>query len=103
MLATMMGANWVAWQTFSVAGILLANVIPSHWGLGYAGVLALLGITASLLTSSTTWAAAGVAAVAAVASYGLPLKLHIVVAIVAAIVTGLLLEQWQRRQAGAAA
>jgi hypothetical protein len=38
-----------------------------------------------------------------VASYGLPLKLHIVVAIVAAIVTGLLLEHWQRRQAGAAA
>lgn len=94
--------NWVAWQTFSVAGILLANVIPPHWGLGYAGVLALLGITASLLTTSTTWAAAGVAALAAVASYGLPLKLHIVVAIVAAIVTGLGLEQWQRRRRGVA-
>lgn len=90
------GVNWLAWQSFSIAGILLANVIPPHWGLGYAGVLALLGITASLLTQASTWAAAGVAAVAAVAAYGLPLKLHIVVAIAAAIVTGLAMDRWQR-------
>ena len=32
--------NWLAWQLPSIAGILLADVMPTHWGLGFAGVLA---------------------------------------------------------------
>ena len=34
---------WTAWQVPSVVGIVLANAIPTHWGLGFAGTLAMLG------------------------------------------------------------
>lgn len=84
--------NWVAWQSASVVGIVLANAIPLSWGLGFAGVLALLGVLLSLLLDRATWVATGVAATAAIAAFALPLRLNILVAIAAAVAVGLLVE-----------
>jgi predicted branched-subunit amino acid permease len=86
--------NWSAWQVMSIVGILLAHQIPTTWGLGFAGTLALLGLTGSLLSDRGTWIAAAVAACAAVAAYALPLRLNIVVAIAAAVAVGLVLDHW---------
>ena len=85
--------NWLAWQVPSLLGIFLAERIPVHWGIGFAGTLALLGIAASLLTDRATAVAAVVAGCAAVAAYALPLKLNIVVAIAAAVAMGVLMDQ----------
>ncbi len=90
--------NWVAWQVPSIAGILLANAVPLSWGLGFAGVLALLGVLLSLLFDRATWLATGVAATAAVAAFALPLKLNILVAIAAAVAVGLMIEAVDRRR-----
>ena len=84
--------NWLSWQTASVLGILLADVIPTQWGLGFAGVLALLGLACSLLSDRTTALAAAVAGAAAVAAFSLPFKLNILVAIAAAVCVGLMIE-----------
>jgi predicted branched-subunit amino acid permease len=84
--------NWPMWQVPSVIGILLADVIPTHWGLGFAGVLALLGLLYSLLSDRTTALAALVAAGAAVAAFALPFRLHIVVAIAASVCVGLMID-----------
>ena len=84
--------NWVAWQGLSIAGILLAQDVPAHWGIGFAGTLALLGLTCAMVSDRGTWIAAAVAACAAVAAYALPLKLNIVVAIAAAVAMGLLID-----------
>lgn len=84
--------NWGAWQGASIAGILLAQDIPPHWGIGFAGTLALLAFTLSMAHDRSTRAAALVASCAAVAAYGLPLKLHLVVAIAAAVAFGLMVE-----------
>jgi predicted branched-subunit amino acid permease len=86
--------NWVTWQVMSVLGIALAERIPTEWGLGFAGTLALLGLTGSLLSDRTTWIAAAVAACAAVAAFALPFKLNIVVAIAAAIAIGILMDHF---------
>jgi predicted branched-subunit amino acid permease len=86
--------NWVSWQGASLLGILLADRVPTEWGLGFAGVLALLGVTYSLLSGPKTWVAAGVAGAAAVAAFAMPLKLNIVVGIAAGVVVGLLLDRW---------
>ena len=98
--------NWLAWQVPSAAGILLVDAVPARWGLGFAGVLALLGLGLSLLTDRATGIAALVAGAAAVAAYALPLKLNIVVAIAAAVAFGLLAESSAavalKRRAGAA-
>lgn len=84
--------NWGSWQLASLLGIVLSERIPTEWGLGFAGTLALLGLTCSLLTDRATWVAAAVAGCAAVAAYALPLKLNIVVAIAAAVAIGLLMD-----------
>lgn len=88
--------NWLAWQVPSVTGIILANAIPLSWGLGFAGVLALLGILLSMLADRASWLATAVACSAAVAAFALPLKLNILVAIAAAVTAGLAMESGER-------
>ncbi len=80
--------NWTAWQTASVVGILAAHQIPTHWNLGFAGVLALLGLTWSLMQGRVLWIVAAIAAVVSVLTYSLPFRLNIVAAIVVAGAVG---------------
>ncbi|MDH4053228.1 MAG: AzlC family ABC transporter permease [Rubrivivax sp.] len=88
---------WVGWQLPSVLGIVLAPYIPTGWGLGFAGTLALLAISCGMLTDRATGLGAAAAGCAAVAAYALPLKLNIVVAIAAAVSVGLLADhRWAR-------
>lgn len=88
---------WVVWQAASMVGILAAGTIPLHWGLGFAGTLAMLGLTYGLIDSRSGWVAAAVSGAAAVAAFALPLKLNIVVAIAAAVAAWLLTESLTRR------
>lgn len=85
--------NWISWQAMSLLGIALAHSIPTSWGLGFAGILALVGVGCSLATSPLRRVSAGVAAMAAVAAFALPYKLNIVAAIAAAVALCLVLEQ----------
>ena len=85
--------NWLSWQTMSLLGIALAHSIPTHWGLGFAGILALVGVGCSLASSPLRRVSAGVAAMAAVAAIALPYRLNIVTAIAAAVALCLVLEQ----------
>ena len=84
---------WLSWQLPALLGIALADHIPTEWDLGFAGVLALLGLAYSTLSGRNSWIAALVAAAAAVAAVHLPLKLNIVVAIVAGVAVGMLLDR----------
>jgi predicted branched-subunit amino acid permease len=88
--------NWLGWQLFSIAGILLANDVPLSWGLGFAGTLALLGVLMAMLSDRASWVSAGVAAAAAVAAFALPLKLNILVAVAAAVAVGLMMEAQEK-------
>jgi predicted branched-subunit amino acid permease len=99
-LAGSSGLNWVSWMGASFLGIALAHAIPGAWGLGFAGVLALVGILCALASSRLRVVACGVAGAVAVAAYALPLKLNILVAIAAAVLLCLALEQ-RRAQAAA--
>ncbi|HSN78750.1 MAG TPA: AzlC family ABC transporter permease [Rhodoferax sp.] len=94
--------NWVSWQSASLLGIALANVIPTRWGLGFAGILALLGVGCSLASSHLRRVSAGVAGMAAVVAYALPLKLNIVVAIASAVALCLIIEETWPKTPGAA-
>ena len=86
--------NWLSWTGCSVLGVVLANYIPSAWGLAFAGVLALTGILCSLATSRMRVLSAMMAAVVAIMAYALPLKLNILVAIAAAVVLCSVLESY---------
>lgn len=87
---------WLLWQATSLAGIVLSAFVPLEWGLGFAGTLSMLGIGYALLVDRTAWVAAIVAAAAAVATYSLPLKLNIIVAIAAAVSAGVVMAQADR-------
>lgn len=85
--------TWTSWMLPSVAGIALANLIPTAWGLGFAGVLCLIGILCSLANTPLRLLSAVLAGAAAVAAYALPLKLNIVVAIAVAVLASFWLEK----------
>ena len=78
--------NWLSWIVASLLGIALANIIPTAWGLGFAGILCLLGVQCSLASSRLRIFSALVAGVAAVLAYALPLRLNIVFAITVAVI-----------------
>jgi predicted branched-subunit amino acid permease len=80
-------------MTMSLLGILLANMIPQSWGLGFAGVLSLVAISCSMATSRLRILAGLIAAVTAVVAYALPLKLNIVTAIGVAVLLCFWLEK----------
>ncbi|MEY4884139.1 MAG: hypothetical protein RIS34_1993 [Pseudomonadota bacterium] len=84
--------NWLSWVVASVVGVALAKLIPTAWGLGFAGILCLVGILCSLATTRLRLLSAAVAGLAAVATYALPLKLNIVAAIAVAVVICLTVE-----------
>ncbi len=77
--------TWCAWMGLSLVGVVLANLIPQAWGLGFAGVLSLVGILCSMATTRLRLLSAAVAGATAVAAYSLPLKLNIVVGIGVAV------------------
>ena len=87
------GTNWLTWTVCSVMGVVLANAIPTQWGLGFAGILALLGMLCSLASTRLRWISAAVAGTAAVVAFALPLKLNILTAIAASVLVCLLLEK----------
>ncbi len=91
----------LAWQVPSLIGIVFADVIPTSWGIGFAGTLALLGFTYSMLADRATWISAAVAGCAAIAAYAAPLRLNIVIAIAAAVAMGLMLDRNPPRKASA--
>lgn len=102
-LAGSNSVTWVSWMLPSIVGIVLANFIPTAWGLGFAGILCLLGIQCSLATTRLRLLSAAVAAIAAVVAYTLPFKLNIVVAIAVAVLVCLGAEKLRPAPAGSAA
>lgn len=92
-LMGMQFSNWALWQIGSIAGIFLASQIPNSWGLEFAGAIALLAIIIPMLDRAAARWAALAATIVAVATYGLPFRLNIVLAIVAALIAGMVTDR----------
>ncbi|NVD99781.1 AzlC family ABC transporter permease [Massilia sp. BJB1822] len=85
--------NWAAWQVGSIAGIFLGSAVPSEWGLGFAGTLAIICITVPMVASRPTLVGVLVAGVVAVAAAGLPYKLGLLAAVVVGMVAAMATEE----------
>lgn len=92
--------NWSGWNVASLLGVLCATWVPASWGLGFAGTLALLALLVTLAKDRQTLWTAGLAGTAALAAYALPFRLYIVVAVAAAVATGLTMDAWARMGRG---
>lgn len=83
---------WAAWQLSTLAGIALGARVPESWSLDFALPLTFLAILVPQVRDRPSLAAALVAGVLAVALAGMPLKLGLMVSILAGVAVGGLLE-----------
>jgi predicted branched-subunit amino acid permease len=87
--------NWTGWSMAALGGVLCAAWIPTQWGLGFAGALALLALLVNLSRDRRTFVSALAAGATAAALYDLPFKLYIVVAVVTGVGLGLGWDAWR--------
>jgi 4-azaleucine resistance transporter AzlC len=84
---------WVVWQLSTAAGIFLGAQIPAAWGLDFTLALVFIGIMIPTLRDRPSVAAALVAALVAILAHGFPYQLGLMLAALAGIATGLILER----------
>jgi len=87
------GLVWLGWQLAVAAGTFAGARLPADWKLDFAAPLAFIALSVPLLRDRAMLAAAGCAAVTVVLARGLPLRLGLVLAAVAGIAAGLVLER----------
>jgi predicted branched-subunit amino acid permease len=85
--------GWITWQTSSLLGIALGSLVPVSWSLDFAAVLALMAITIPLANSRPMFVSMLAAGITAWIGQGLPLRLGLLVAVVAGIITGIWAEK----------
>jgi predicted branched-subunit amino acid permease len=90
--------SWSLWQIFALSGVLAAGYIPRNWSLEFMATIALLVIMVPMAKMRPMVVAAAAGGTMAVLLRGLPLRLGVMVAIVAGIGAGMLAEQWQTKR-----
>ncbi len=91
----MLGAGlalWAIWMFSTATGILLGAAIPDSWSLDFALPLTFIAMVVPALKTRPAIAAALTAGGAALATYALPYKLGLLIAALAGIIVGTLLE-----------
>ncbi len=85
--------NWLVWHISVLVGIALGARIPHEWGLELAGSLALLAlVTPMAIKRLSTLVGVGAAVAVALLTYRFPMRLGVVVAIVAGVMSSLVID-----------
>ncbi|HEY2979609.1 MAG TPA: AzlC family ABC transporter permease [Anaerolineales bacterium] len=85
-------ALWSTWQVSTLIGILLGATLPSNWPLDFALPLTFIALVIPALKDRPAVAAALSAGIIALAAYGLPYKLGLILAAMVGIALGTFLE-----------
>ena len=88
--------NWFVWQITSIIGILLGSQVPTHWGLGFAGTLAILCVMLPLVQNRPAVGGVVLASVVAVLAHSLPYKLGLLLAVILGMGFAMWLEEHMR-------
>jgi 4-azaleucine resistance transporter AzlC len=86
---------WSAWQAATAAGLFIGAQLPQSWPLGFAIPLAFIALVAPVLVDRASLVAAAVAGGLGLATMNFPFKTGLLLAALAGILTGLLLERKQ--------
>jgi predicted branched-subunit amino acid permease len=89
--------NWLSWQSASVAGILLASLVPAQWGLELAAVLALSAVLIPLTVSVPAFLGVLVAGALSLVTAGFPLRLGLLVSVLGGVAAAVLVETFDPR------
>ena len=94
-------ALWIAWQLQNLAGYFAGHAVPASWQIDFAVPLCFIALLAPLMRNVPVIVAALVGGIAVVALDALPMKLNLVVAGLAGIAAGTLVdlarERWASR------
>lgn len=90
--------SWFLWQVFGLVGVLTSSSIPKTWSLEFMGTIALIVLLAPLAKVRPMLVAAATGGATAVGLHRMPLKLGVIVAIMAGICAGFVAERWRTRQ-----
>ncbi len=89
---------WLLWQLASCVGIALGSVVPSAWSLEFSAILALLAIVLPIVKSKPMVVSVAVAGCVAWLAQPLPLKLGLLLAVLAGIAGGMWAEQAEHKR-----
>jgi predicted branched-subunit amino acid permease len=84
--------NWLVWQVASIVGIVAGAFIPAHWGLEFAGTLALLALAVPSCATRPGAAGALVAGLMALAGQHWPYKLGLLSGVVLGITAAMVVD-----------
>ena len=90
--------NWMAWQVGSIAGVFLGSTVPTEWGLGFAGTLAIICIMVPLVMGRAALCGVLVAGTVAVLAAGLPYKLGLLAAVLLGMVSAMVVEELSEKK-----
>lgn len=88
---------FIVWQAAVIAGAVAGAQVPAAWSLDFVVTLSFLVLLVPALRTRADLAAAVVAGAIALVAAGLPYKLSLVVASIAGIAAGVLVERGHRR------
>ena len=91
--------NWLSWQMSSVAGILLGGLAPTDWGLELAAYLALLTVLIPMVRTFPAVSGVLVTTVLAIATVGMPMRLGLLIAVLAGVAVAFTGETLKARRA----
>ena len=89
---------FVTWQAAVAAGVLAGAQVPAAWSLDFAVSLSFIALLVPAVRTRADLAAAVVASAVALVAAGLPYRLALVVASIAGIAAGMVLELRQERR-----
>ncbi len=85
--------NWASWQVGSIAGIFLGNAIPTEWGVGFAGTLAIICVLVPMVASRPALCGVLVAGGVSVVAANMPYKLGLLAAVLVGMVTAMVVDE----------
>ncbi len=86
---------WLSWQASTAVGVFLGAQIPESWSLDFTLALTFIGLVMPVLKDRPNLAAALTAGGVAVLAAGLPFKLGLILAAIAGIGVGVILDKSQ--------
>ncbi|MBL8517847.1 MAG: AzlC family ABC transporter permease [Betaproteobacteria bacterium] len=87
---------WLVWQISVAVGALIGLKVPASWSLEFLIPLMFIALVAPALATRAHLAAAGTAAAVSLAAVSLPLKSGLLLAALAGVLGGLLVERFSR-------
>jgi predicted branched-subunit amino acid permease len=89
--------NWSIWIVGVLVAILFGAHIPSSWGIGFAGTLALIALIVPAIKNKTAFVSAVAAAITCVFTINFPYRLTIICSVVAGVLAAVLMDRQHKR------